>query len=429
VSLYRFNPSLDGQVLSTSTTYASARDGAGLVANDSNATVQVGQLFSTPNYSCWEGFFAFDTSLIPDAEAITMACLALIINNDNTTTDFTLRCGAYDFGASIDTADFRTAAQLVTLTATRWDSLSSAGGAAAIGMQLIDNTNAPNDINKTGDTRLIAWSSRHEAGTTPTNAENHIYDSVTSANSYEQPLLWVATDGGVCPYLDGWFRSAGVNNTTFTVAGVAMDANDVALAVIFVRANNPTITPPANWNSILKVTNGSLCTLEVFWYRASADESAADRTFTHDAAASSFLGAISIWKRVKREGNPFGTADSGTGATATMTSPTITAQGHSIICRVYGSQDDNSHEYRGTTAVPIFHGLRHLTTAGSDAAYGMTAQEQAAPGAAGTDEMIQAVLGGDNWGAITFDLLPELPNPRFRSTRYLTQAINRASSF
>jgi len=186
-SPHTFYPTAEsGNLESISATYATARDGGGTL--NEGAGGQPGQtLVAGPLYYCWETFVAFDTSGIPDGATISAATLEVYGWYDNSTTNFTLQARTYDYGATLTTADFRTAAQLSAATLLASIAVTSVTF-SAYDTWTESGTALRDAISKTGETRMVICSDRHVAGTTPTNDEYAgIYVTVT------QPMKLMVT--------------------------------------------------------------------------------------------------------------------------------------------------------------------------------------------------------------------------------------------
>lgn len=162
----------DGRVQSGSTTYATARDGGGTVSVDTTSTgdIGAGQFFSSPNYTLWEYFPEFDTSSI-GTDTVSSTVLGLYGIADSSSTDFSVTAWLYDWGGTVTTADWRTAAQLSALTEVA--TFATAGGWSSSGYNSFTETGTAfsDGINGAGTTRIVVGSSRLESGTAPTGAE------------------------------------------------------------------------------------------------------------------------------------------------------------------------------------------------------------------------------------------------------------------
>lgn len=75
-----------------------------------------------------EGFLAWDVSSIPGGDTIVAATVSLVIDTDLTTYDPVWEIRAYDWGATLDTDDWRTGAQLTALTLLATLDSATSGG-------------------------------------------------------------------------------------------------------------------------------------------------------------------------------------------------------------------------------------------------------------------------------------------------------------
>ena len=180
----------DGFVRSTSTTYSTARSGGTLALNPTLPNiVRVGQLFVTPDYYCYEGFIDPDTSAIPDGDDISSAVLSLYGNTDDSTTNFTVNARLRDWGTTLETADYVAGASLSALTLLA--TFATTGFAVGAYNDFTSDAAFISNVSKTGETRIIITSSRHEAGTAPTDAENVQWDAAEVAGTTQDPKLVV----------------------------------------------------------------------------------------------------------------------------------------------------------------------------------------------------------------------------------------------
>lgn len=167
----------------------------------------IGQRYrANPDWRCNEMFLEFDTgSEVPDGATVTVATLKLNVKSDQSVTDFTIKCAAFDWGTGDPTtADFRTAAQLAALSPLL-ASLSTSG--IGTGQKSLTSEAAfLSAINKTDVTRLIVWSSRHENGDEPTGNEYlEIYGYDYGSNEPELYLEY--TTGATIPIMAHHYRS------------------------------------------------------------------------------------------------------------------------------------------------------------------------------------------------------------------------------
>lgn len=192
--------STDGQILSSSTTYADAREGTGtasLSANTTTSTQDVGQRLSGSTYSCWELFFRYDMigGGIPAGSVATAASFKFTIRADGSTTDFTIEARDYDWGASLTTADWVAGSALSGKQLLA--SISTSGIANPFTMtnyvsgtdKLLDAVNAA--LAGDGILKILLCSDRHGAGTTPTGQENmRLYMNESATNVPELSVTY-----------------------------------------------------------------------------------------------------------------------------------------------------------------------------------------------------------------------------------------------
>lgn len=184
-----FGATGDGVIESTNATYSTARSGSGLAATTVN--VIVGQTLDAGTYGCWEGFFAFDTSSIVDAETVTAVTFGMYGLGDFSTTDFTLTAADSNWGATLTTADWVAGASLAGLTT--WGTLTSVGWGVESYNSLTGNSSFMSGINKTGSTYFLVYSSRHSGNNTPTGTESVQVYGADEAGTTKDPKLDITT--------------------------------------------------------------------------------------------------------------------------------------------------------------------------------------------------------------------------------------------
>jgi hypothetical protein len=179
-----FGDAVDDYVSNYSATYATARDGAGSFEPLNSAALDMflGQVHGGGVYYCLEVFLGFDTSGIPDIDVVSAAVLSMYGLNDNDTGDVNnVTVRTYDWGSSVDTGDFRTAAQLNALTSV---ATAAFGTFTASGyIDFISTGSMPAAINITGFTRFVLHGNRHAAGTAPSNDTEEYWALYSSDNT------------------------------------------------------------------------------------------------------------------------------------------------------------------------------------------------------------------------------------------------------
>lgn len=186
-----FSNANDDRVRNTSTTYNTAADGTGTQALGGVTATQnaVGQEFSTPNYTCYQLFFDWDTSAIADTDVVSAAVFSLYCQADSSTTDFTVEIFTYDFSTSVDAGDFRTATQLGALT--KLATASTVGISTAAYTDFTDTGNSAAAVNKTGSTRVVVASDRQRTKATPTGTEYVFFFEADNTGTTKDPKLVV----------------------------------------------------------------------------------------------------------------------------------------------------------------------------------------------------------------------------------------------
>ena len=159
-----------GHVVSSNPTYLTARTGSGLSAN--TGLQLVGQLLNAGTYTVYEAFTSFDTSVIPAAETIIDAVLALRVQTDNSTTDFTVQARTSLWTPSgLTTADWVAGASLGVLALLATLDSSTVSAVPATYSCVSSGSNLVDAINKSGTTDILLCSDRLVAGTAPSGDE------------------------------------------------------------------------------------------------------------------------------------------------------------------------------------------------------------------------------------------------------------------
>ena len=183
--------STNGDYIETNdATYSIARAGSGEFINaySPNSSLNVGQNIG---FQCWEGFCDFDTSALGSGASISAAVLSLYVNTDNSLTDFTATAALRAWGADLAIADFVAGASLSALTTVA--TLASSGVTSNAYNDFTDVA-LPANIDKTGNTRLLIYSSRHSGNNTPTTDEHLGFYG--SAHVVFKPRITITYTGG-----------------------------------------------------------------------------------------------------------------------------------------------------------------------------------------------------------------------------------------
>lgn len=188
----------DGRVTSNNATYSTARTGGTLASN--TTVLDVGQ-YTPTGYYCLESFCAFDTSSIPDADAIYQVNLNLWLDWDLSDTDFTVQVHPKVWtSGGLTTADWVSGADIGALTQLATLDTSSMGAEGAYKTFTENGTEFRSAINLTGNTELLLTSSRHQAGDVPTGDEMVRFEDADNAGTTKDPKLVVTHAAASAPF-------------------------------------------------------------------------------------------------------------------------------------------------------------------------------------------------------------------------------------
>ncbi len=171
-------------------TYASVV--ATYVTNDGK--LWTGQLLDSGTYYIDQSFLAFDASSIADTDTVSDVLLELWGNTNLSTTDFTVEVAAYDWGTSVTTGDFRTAAQLSALTVLA--TYATSGFSTGAYKAFTSTGSFPAAISLTGETRLVAFSAENRTGSAPADYEEVVWTSANAVGTTNDPKLTITHAAG-----------------------------------------------------------------------------------------------------------------------------------------------------------------------------------------------------------------------------------------
>lgn len=180
----------DGFLQSSSATYSIARAGTATVAvSDTDTFLQVGQ-FIFGIYVVSEAFLSFNTSVIPDTDAISSAALDLWETLDQTAANFTLRVRTLTLteGGLVE-GDFVPGADI---SSTGIHVASHAAGTGVVGAYntFIDVAMAAN-INKDDLTQMFMYSLEQENNSAPAGNEFVEFSSGDESGTTQDPKLTI----------------------------------------------------------------------------------------------------------------------------------------------------------------------------------------------------------------------------------------------
>ncbi len=189
--VYSDGGSNDGQISSGTTDYPSTRSGAGLSADTSSTSVTIGQWGNGGTFNCWEAFFSFDTSFVGFASSVSSVTFSLYgaSGGDLSFQDFTIEARMHDWGTSLTTADWVAGASLSALTSVA--TFATSGGFSTSAYNDFTNVAFPANINKSGSTRIICYSSRHSGNNTPSTYEEVVAYSADQTGTANDPKLLI----------------------------------------------------------------------------------------------------------------------------------------------------------------------------------------------------------------------------------------------
>jgi hypothetical protein len=177
----------DGYLRCADPVWANVVAGTGTItSDDADSSVYWGQSGAGATFYAWEAFHTFTYS--PDAtERITAAYFQLrSVGNDTTAVSRTLDVAEYDWGGTIGTGDWRTAAQLAAATPLTAVLDAQAAGTLRIRQgsdALVTRLAAASPL------RTVSYSNRYAGGVTPTSSEMSWYRSADQSGTSDDPAV------------------------------------------------------------------------------------------------------------------------------------------------------------------------------------------------------------------------------------------------
>jgi hypothetical protein len=180
-----------GFIQGDSTTYSTARSTA-TSYDAASDFLNVGQRFTTPNYSVYRGYLRFVTSDIPDTDTVTQANLKLTVYSDLVTTEFDVLIVPYNWGSydPIGAANQEAAYDGALAAAGDQVIWRNTAGISA-GTQYTSQNLTTTWISKTGITYLSLLSSLDYANSAPTTRDQLLLATVFHATAGYRPVLTV----------------------------------------------------------------------------------------------------------------------------------------------------------------------------------------------------------------------------------------------
>lgn len=181
----------DGYVYGSDTVYSTARSTAS-TASDADNDAIVGQRFlGGTDYRCYELFFQFDVSAVPDVASATAAVLSLVGADDQSSPDFTITAALSDWGSALTTADWVAGASLSGLTEAA--SRSTVGIALESYNAFTSAAGLLTQVQAAGNVRLLLFSSRHSGNNAPSGDELVSFYMSNQPGTTKDPKLVVTT--------------------------------------------------------------------------------------------------------------------------------------------------------------------------------------------------------------------------------------------
>lgn len=181
----------DGFIESRSASWSSVQAGASLNAQPTDPADLVGKFFQSGVYGVNQAFIGFDTSSLPDDSVVSAAVLSLYANGAFGALGWDLQAKAFNWGASLTTADWRSVSQWNALTLL--GSISASDIAADAYSALTSyGSNFADHINKSGTTYLMLCTD-HWTGIAPAGLSYAIIHFGDQSGTSKDPRLEVTT--------------------------------------------------------------------------------------------------------------------------------------------------------------------------------------------------------------------------------------------
>lgn len=188
----------DGDVYASSPTYAAARTmypATGLLSGNSQTYFGVGQELYTGTYTVYQAFIGFDTSSV--SGTVTSATLDLYVQNDLSTTDFTIEARTCDWAAAVAANDYIVGGDISTFTLRA--TLATSGITGSQYNSFTSESGFPASIGSS--VKLLLSSDRNRTGNAPTGPEVVYFSSAdrTPQATYAPRLTIVTAVPGASP--------------------------------------------------------------------------------------------------------------------------------------------------------------------------------------------------------------------------------------
>lgn len=176
-----------------------------LTAYTADTYCLTGQLGFGAN-TVYETFLGFDTSSV--VGTVSSAVLSMYVTAKSTGgADFTMTAAIYDWGATLTTADWVPGASLSGLTKVATVATTGVSDAA---YNTFTNVAFPANVNKSGTTRIVLYSDRTEANTSPGSFEYVEMSTADVSGTTEDPKLVVVAAALSTPVFMHHLRQQGM---------------------------------------------------------------------------------------------------------------------------------------------------------------------------------------------------------------------------
>lgn len=181
----------DGYIASSNSSYSSTVAGSGLTVTTTDTVTKTGMNKNgIGTYFAYEGFWSFDTSVIPDTDEIVDATLSTYVGyRDNQTVWWDAEFRSFNWTAPLTTSQWKSPATLKTYPRVAAFEFMSAN--STYRTQLTGEDALIGSISKTAPTKFISCTSRMVAGNVPTGTEEMWFNSANAASN--KPFLTVYT--------------------------------------------------------------------------------------------------------------------------------------------------------------------------------------------------------------------------------------------
>ena len=182
-----------GWISSENGTYLTAARGAGTTtAGATAATGYVGQL---PGFAVYQTFLTWDTSAV-GTDTVSIVDFEVDGTTNASVFDFVLETYAYDWGATLTSADYRDSDSGIPALGSIIASYDTAGGwaiTAGYNQTMGALTAFAAAINGAGDTRVVVISDQHRLESQPTNNEYVSFECTGATNDARLTITHAAS--------------------------------------------------------------------------------------------------------------------------------------------------------------------------------------------------------------------------------------------